>query len=178
MTVPGYLKYKQLLVDEIVWCVRSTVLLGLLKTLRIVWSFQYGRENIEIAKKDRHAGCDNSENEDEGQGDTKQTFSRSVTSHYTNDSDDKKLKNGVLANNSTSVISRDDLILVPDPEQNYSSANNNMTSEDDHAAVTHVSRVNRMLSHMKNFDTFICIYEWYSGRHVFDVDHTSSLYDL
>jgi hypothetical protein len=57
------------------------------------------------------------------------------------DKTDKKVKNGVLANNSTSVISREDLILVPDPEQNYSSANSNMTSEDDHTAVTHVSKL-------------------------------------
>ncbi|XP_023720225.1 glycerol-3-phosphate acyltransferase 4 isoform X1 [Cryptotermes secundus] len=107
--------------------------------------FEYGRENIEIAKKDRHTSCDNSENEDEddveGQRD-KEKGSSNVTCHYLNHSNhmlhkmDRKLKNGVLANNSTSVISREDLILVPDPEQNYTSAST-VNSEGDHTAVIH-----------------------------------------
>ncbi|XP_021931753.1 glycerol-3-phosphate acyltransferase 4 isoform X2 [Zootermopsis nevadensis] len=110
--------------------------------------FEYGRENIEIAQKDRHASCENSENEDEdcdkdGRGDSRRNCSRSVTSDRRIHSDhllykaDGKVKNGVLANNSTSVISREDLILVPDPEHNYSHANSNMTSEDDHTAASH-----------------------------------------
>jgi glycerol-3-phosphate O-acyltransferase 3/4 len=125
--------------------------------------FQYGRENIEIAKKDRHTSCDNSENEDdddkEGQGDMKGKVSSNVTSHHINHSNhmlhktDKKVKNGVLASNSTSVISREDLILVPDPEQNYTSANNTLNSEGDHTAVTHVSNPlpEYMLSDIKHF---------------------------
>jgi hypothetical protein len=149
--------------------------------------FQYGRENIEIAKKDRYASCDNSENEDkddeEGQGDTKQKSSHSITSPPTNHGDhllqktDKKLKNGVLANSSTSVISREHLILGPDPEQNYSSANSNVTSAEDHTTVTHVSkpygiRYEKLIhSH---------IYEGCSERYVcciFSFDNMSS-YDL
>lgn len=126
--------------------------------------FQYGRENIEIAKKDRHTSCDNSENEDEdddeeGQRDKKEKGSSNDTSHYLNHSNymlhkmDKKLKNGVLANNSTSVISREDLILVPDPEQNYTSAST-VTSESDHTAVIHVSNpvLEYMFSDIQSFD--------------------------
>jgi hypothetical protein len=53
---------------------------------------------------------------------------------------DKALKNGMLGNSTTSLISREDLILLPDPEQNYKSANNNLDSEGDHTAVEHVSK--------------------------------------
>jgi glycerol-3-phosphate O-acyltransferase 3/4 len=126
--------------------------------------FQYGRENIEIAKKDRHSSCDNSENEDEddgkeGQRESKEKSSSGVTGHYVNHSNhmlhkmDKKLKNGVLANNSTSVISREDLILVPDPEQNYTSANS-MNLEGGDTAVIHVSNPLQeyMLSDIRSFD--------------------------
>ncbi|XP_069674043.1 glycerol-3-phosphate acyltransferase 4 isoform X4 [Periplaneta americana] len=106
--------------------------------------FEYGRENIEIAKKVRLHSCDNSEDEDEGddkgQGDAKENGGvvRNHVSHsnHVGQKTDKKLKNGVLANNSTSLISRDDLILVPDPEQNYTSASNHL-AEEDHATVTH-----------------------------------------
>ncbi|XP_069674041.1 glycerol-3-phosphate acyltransferase 3 isoform X2 [Periplaneta americana] len=107
-------------------------------------AYRYGRENIEIAKKVRLHSCDNSEDEDEGddkgQGDAKENGGvvRNHVSHsnHVGQKTDKKLKNGVLANNSTSLISRDDLILVPDPEQNYTSASNHL-AEEDHATVTH-----------------------------------------
>jgi hypothetical protein len=125
--------------------------------------FQYGRENIEIAKKDRHTSCDNSENEDEDDGDEgkrekKEKDPSDVTSHYLNQSNhmlhkmDKKLKNGVLTNNSTSVISRDDMILVPDPEQNYVNANTT-SCESDHTAVIHVCNplLEYMLSDIQSF---------------------------
>jgi hypothetical protein len=82
-----------------------------------------------------------------------------VTSHYLNQSNhmlrklDKKLENGVLTNNSTSVISRDDLILVPDPEQNYINANT-LNYEGDHAAVMHVCNPLQeyMLSEIQSLD--------------------------
>lgn len=124
--------------------------------------FQYGRENIEIAKKDRHTSCDNSENEDEndeGKQEKKEKNTSDVTSHYLNHSNhvlhklDKKLKNGVLANSSTSVISRDDLILVPDPEQNYINAST-ISCEGDHAAVRHVCNplLEYVMSDILSFD--------------------------
>ncbi|GFG36820.1 hypothetical protein Cfor_09705, partial [Coptotermes formosanus] len=107
----------------------------------------YGRENIEIARKGRHIIRDNSEDDDEddakAQGDKKENVSKNVSSYPANNTNnmlqkpDKKLKNGMLGNSSTSVISREDLILVPDPEQNYTSANSNLNSEGDHMAVAH-----------------------------------------
>jgi hypothetical protein len=131
------------------------MVLDLRETLHIVFLFQYGRENIEIAKKERHVSRDNSEGEDEdededddsgkGQESKKANNSTNVSSHPVSSANhmlqkpDRKLKNGVLGNSSTSLISREDLILVPDPEQNYTSANNTLNSEGDHAAVAHVS---------------------------------------
>lgn len=109
--------------------------------------FEYGRENIEIARKERLVTHDNSEDDDEddgkGQGDKRENVSKNVSSHPANITNhmlqkpDKKLKNGMLGKNSTSLISREDLILVPDPEQNYTSGNNNLNSEGDHTAVAH-----------------------------------------
>lgn len=113
--------------------------------------FQYGREHIEIAKKGRHGSHDISDDCDEdggkGQGDKKENISKNVSSHSVNNSKnllqkpDKMLKNGMLGNSTTSLISREDLILLPDPEQNYTSANNNLDSEGDHTAVEHVSKL-------------------------------------
>lgn len=109
--------------------------------------FEYGRENIEIARKERLVTHDNSEDDDEddgkGQGDKRENVSKNVSSHPANITNhmlqkpDKKLKNGMLGKNSTSLISREDLILVPDPGQNYTSGNNNLNSEGDHTAVAH-----------------------------------------
>jgi hypothetical protein len=123
--------------------------LELRKTVNIIFVFQYGRENIEIARKERLVTHDNSEDDDEddgkGQGDKRENVSKNVSSHPANITNhmlqkpDKKLKNGMLGKNSTSLISREDLILVPDPEQNYTSGNNNLNSEGDHTAVAHVS---------------------------------------
>lgn len=132
------------------------MMLELRKILSIIFVFQYGRENIEIARKGRHIIRDNSEDDDEddakAQGDKKENVSKNVSSYPANNTNnmlqkpDKKLKNGMLGNSSTSVISREDLILVPDPEQNYTSANSNLNSEGDHMAVAHVS--NRLVQKM------------------------------
>jgi hypothetical protein len=127
------------------------MVLGLRKTLSIIFLFQYGREHIEIARKERHGSHDKSDDCDDdggkGQGDKKENVSKSVSSHSVNNSKnqlqkpDKTLKNGMLGNSTTSLISREDLILLPDPEQNYTSANNNLDSEGDHTAVEHVSKL-------------------------------------
>jgi hypothetical protein len=121
------------------------------KTLSIIFLFQYGREHIEIAKKERHGthnrvdDCD--EDGGKGQGDKKKNVSKNVSSPSVNNSKnllqkpDKILKNGMLGNSTTSLISREDLILLPDPEQNHTSANNNLDSEGDHTAVEHVSKL-------------------------------------
>ena len=121
------------------------------KTQSIIFLFQYGREHIEIAKKGRHGSREKSDDRDEdggkGQGDKKENVSKNVSSHSVNSSKnllqkpDKALKNGMLGTSSTSLISREDLILLPDPEQNYTSANNNLDSEGDHTAVEHVSKL-------------------------------------
>jgi len=127
------------------------MVLGLRKTLSVIFLFQYGREHIEIAKKERHGSHDKSDDCDEdggkGQGDKKEDISKNVSSHSVNNSKnllqkpDKMLKNGMLGNSATSLISREDLILLPDPEQNRTSANNNLDSEGDHTAVEHVSKL-------------------------------------
>jgi hypothetical protein len=129
------------------------MVLGIRKTLTIIFLFQYGREHIEIAKKGRHGSRNISDDCDEdggkGQGDKKENISKNVSSHSVNNSNnllkkpDKTLKNGMLGNSTTSLISREDLILLPDPEQNYTSANNNLDSEGDHPTVERVS--NRLL---------------------------------
>jgi hypothetical protein len=126
------------------------MVLGLRKTLHIIFLFQYGREHIEIARKERHGTHVKSDDCDEdggkGQGDKKESVSKNVSSHSVNNSNnalqkpDKALRNGMLGNSTTSLISREDLILLPDPEQNYKSANNNLDSEGDHPAVEHVSK--------------------------------------
>lgn len=120
--------------------------------------FEYGREHIEIAKKERHGSHGKSDDCDEdggkGQGDKKENVSKNVSSHSVNNSKnllqkpDKALKNGMLGNSTTSLISREDLILLPDPEQNYKSANNNLDSEGDHTAVEH------KLPRRRSFNTF------------------------
>ncbi|XP_063216202.1 glycerol-3-phosphate acyltransferase 3 isoform X3 [Bacillus rossius redtenbacheri] len=74
--------------------------------------FEYGRQHIEIAKNNlRRDSCDNSEDE---------AACKPVPDSNSNDV--KRLGNGqlngVLAN---SVISREDMILVPDPVLNYPS---------------------------------------------------------
>jgi len=121
------------------------------KTLSIIFLFQYGREHIEIAKKERHGSHNKSDDCDEDggkeQGDKKENISKNVSSHSVNNSKnllqkpDKTLKNGMLGNSTTSLISREDLILLPDPEQNYTSANNNLDPDGDHMAVEHVSKL-------------------------------------
>jgi hypothetical protein len=126
------------------------MLLDLRKILSIIFLFQYGREHIEIARKERHGSHNISDDCDEdggkGQGDKKENISKNVSSHSVNNSNnllqkpDKTLKNGMLGNSTTSLISREDLILLPDPEQNYTSANNNLDSEGDHPATERVSK--------------------------------------
>jgi hypothetical protein len=118
--------------------------------LSVICLFQYGREHIEIARKERHGSHDKSDDCDEdggkGHGDKKENISKNVSCNSVNNSNnvlqkpDKTLKNGMLGNSTTSVISREDLILLPDPEQNYTSANSSLDSEGDHTAVAHVSK--------------------------------------
>ncbi|KAJ9579576.1 hypothetical protein L9F63_004761, partial [Diploptera punctata] len=97
--------------------------------------YEYGRENIEIARKDRHANQKKSieEIDDEKEKETSCNNHMNHSNHVVEKSK-KKLKNGVLPNNSTTLISREDLILVPDPEHNYKSATN---SDDDESSATH-----------------------------------------
>ncbi|XP_067008476.1 glycerol-3-phosphate acyltransferase 4 isoform X1 [Anabrus simplex] len=79
--------------------------------------FEYGRQHIEIAKKDRQGSRDNSDDEEEIPEDGK-------NKPYANCNGTGPYKiNGFVPTSAGGVISRDDLILVPDPEQNINTGN-------------------------------------------------------
>lgn len=108
--------------------------------------FQYGRANIEGAKKHRYEDTDDEE-EDEaiisdlekikdqgGGGDPSKTLlENSIADKLVNsvNGTPSKKRNGVVnGSTGTQVISRDNLILVPDPVQNYQNGTSEPKQED------------------------------------------------
>lgn len=83
--------------------------------------FEYGRQHIEIAQKDRQVSRDNSDDEDEEEEkEPKDVLEvKENCNNVCNKTPEKKM-NGVISNN---LISREDLILAPDPVQNYKGNN-------------------------------------------------------
>ncbi|XP_049788974.1 glycerol-3-phosphate acyltransferase 4 isoform X4 [Schistocerca nitens] len=83
--------------------------------------FEYGRQHIEIAQKDRQVSRDNSDDEEEEEEKERKDVLevKENCNNVCNKTPEKKM-NGVISNN---LISREDLILAPDPVQNYKGTN-------------------------------------------------------
>ncbi|XP_049835239.1 glycerol-3-phosphate acyltransferase 3-like isoform X3 [Schistocerca gregaria] len=83
--------------------------------------FEYGRQHIEIAQKDRQVSRDNSDDEEEEEEKEQKDVLevKENCNNVCNKTPEKKM-NGVISNN---LISREDLILAPDPVQNYKGNN-------------------------------------------------------
>ncbi|XP_044737673.1 glycerol-3-phosphate acyltransferase 3 isoform X2 [Chrysoperla carnea] len=99
--------------------------------------FEYGRANIEVAKKQRYEDSGDEDEEEEstatkienGAGGDNNVPEQTVTALNQNqklNGTPLKHKNGVVngTSNGNQVISRDNLILVPDPVQNYHNGSN------------------------------------------------------
>lgn len=107
--------------------------------------FQYGRANIEGAKKHRYEDTDDEEDDEAiisdlekikdqgGGGDPSKTLANSTADKLANSANGtpSKKRNGVVNGSAgTQVISRDNLILVPDPIQNYHNGTSEHKQED------------------------------------------------
>jgi len=92
--------------------------------------FQYGKQHIDIAQRYKEVPIEPDEHEEEEEDSGGGGAGENVTKH--------SLKPGTLVKNNSMVISRENLILLPDPEMNYNGNNNLAVPNNHHNDQVHI----------------------------------------